>query len=208
MEGDVSFTFRQPRSYRNRCRCRIRRSSPPARGPRRSSPSGSLGIGSLNFLIGTDEDLTRKVQQYRKAVASLRRDRATRQQSLLLPRRWRWCWPTTAKPASMGFAAHASSAKACRPISFRRHRVFGPLDVAREPLPPSRLARADGQSFRRGSPLSAVIGDPVAAREAVSRFRDTGVDELMLVMQMGTVPHEIVMESIRTFADQVMPHFA
>jgi hypothetical protein len=27
------------------------------------------------------------------------------------------------------------------------------------------------------------------------------------VMQMGTVPNEIVMESIRTFAAHVMPHF-
>jgi hypothetical protein len=27
-------------------------------------------------------------------------------------------------------------------------------------------------------------------------------------MQMGTVPHETVMESLRTFAEQVMPHFA
>ena len=67
-------------------------------------------------------------------------------------------------------------------------RVFGPLDVAREPLPPSRLAEQMANRSRRGSPLSAVIGDPVAAREAVSRFRDTGVDELMLVMQWAPCP--------------------
>ena len=30
----------------------------------------------------------------------------------------------------------------------------------------------------------------------------------ILVMQMGTVPHELVMESLRTFAEKVMPHFA
>ncbi len=36
---------------------------------------------------------------------------------------------------------------------------------------------------------------------------EIGVDELILVMQMGTVPHELIMESIRTFAEQVMPHF-
>jgi hypothetical protein len=27
-------------------------------------------------------------------------------------------------------------------------------------------------------------------------------------MQLGTVPHEIVCESLRTFAEEVMPHFA
>jgi hypothetical protein len=27
-------------------------------------------------------------------------------------------------------------------------------------------------------------------------------------MQLGTVPHEIVCESLRTFAEHVMPHFS
>ena len=58
-----------------------------------------------------------------------------------------------------------------------------------------------------GSQVTLVVGDPACARETVERFRDIGVDELILVMQMGTVPHDIVMESLRTFAEQVMPHF-
>jgi hypothetical protein len=35
-----------------------------------------------------------------------------------------------------------------------------------------------------------------------------GVDELILVMQMGTLPQELILESLRTFAEEVMPHFA
>ncbi len=42
----------------------------------------------------------------------------------------------------------------------------------------------------------------------LARFVDIGVDELILVMQMGTVPHELIVESMRTFAEKVMPHFA
>ena len=49
---------------------------------------------------------------------------------------------------------------------------------------------------------------PEAAKETVARFADIGVDELILVMQMGTVPHELIMQSLRTFAEKVMPHFA
>jgi hypothetical protein len=52
-----------------------------------------------------------------------------------------------------------------------------------------------------------VIGDPVAARETVSRFEDAGVDELILVMQVGTQPANLVLESIRTFGEKVLPHF-
>jgi hypothetical protein len=41
----------------------------------------------------------------------------------------------------------------------------------------------------------------------VQRFVSAGVDELILVMQMGTVPHELAVKSMRTFAEKVMPHF-
>jgi alkanesulfonate monooxygenase SsuD/methylene tetrahydromethanopterin reductase-like flavin-dependent oxidoreductase (luciferase family) len=169
--------------------------------------AGSLGIGSLNFLIGTDEDLTRKVQQYRKAVAS----------SAAIGRRVNnhFCATPMAlvladdrKACEHGFRGARFFGESLSTYFFSPHRVFGPLDVAREPLPTARLAEQMASRSRCGAALSTVIGDPVAAREAISRFRDTGVDELMLVMQMGTVPQEIVMESIRTFADHVMPHFA
>ena len=52
-----------------------------------------------------------------------------------------------------------------------------------------------------------VHGPEAALIVAAARFHDIGVDELMLVMQMGTVPHELVMESLRTFGEKVMPHF-
>ncbi len=59
-----------------------------------------------------------------------------------------------------------------------------------------------------GSQATLIVGDPACTRETVDRFKDIGVDELILVMQMGTVPHELVLESLRTFAEKVMPHFA
>lgn len=60
----------------------------------------------------------------------------------------------------------------------------------------------------KGSQLATIIGSPNVARETVQRFVDAGVDELILVMQMGTIPNEIVLESVRTFAEKVMPHFS
>jgi len=54
---------------------------------------------------------------------------------------------------------------------------------------------------------NACIGDPAAAKDYVARFVDIGVDELIFVMQMGTVPMELVTESIKTFGEKVLPHF-
>ena len=46
-----------------------------------------------------------------------------------------------------------------------------------------------------------------SARESIQRFVDVGVDEVILVMQTGTTPHELVMESIQTFGEDVLPYF-
>jgi alkanesulfonate monooxygenase SsuD/methylene tetrahydromethanopterin reductase-like flavin-dependent oxidoreductase (luciferase family) len=169
--------------------------------------AGSLGVGSLNFLAGTDEDLTRKVQLYRQAAAKsaatgrrLNNHFCCTPMALVLADDRRAC--------EHGFRGARFFAESLATYFYSPTRVAGPLDIARDPLPAALLAEQMANRSRRGSPLNAIIGDPIAAREAVSRFRETGVDELMLVMQMGSVPHELVMESIGTFADQVMPHFS
>ena len=54
----------------------------------------------------------------------------------------------------------------------------------------------------RGSldaPAMNVLGDPAHCKDICLRFQEAGVDELILVMQCGTVPHDVVMESIKTF---------
>jgi alkanesulfonate monooxygenase SsuD/methylene tetrahydromethanopterin reductase-like flavin-dependent oxidoreductase (luciferase family) len=107
-----------------------------------------------------------------------------------------------------GFRGARFFGEALATYFFSPTRIVGPLDVTRDSLTPQKLAEQMERRTRAGSQLVAVIGDPTAARESVARFQAAGVDELILVMQLGTVPHAIVMESIRTFAERVMPHFA
>src|SRR5262249_48033067 len=91
---------------------------------------------------------------------------------------------------------------------FSGRRPTGRLPVPRDFLPEVEIGRAIALRNAGKSPVSAIVGDPARAREAVDRYVAIGVDELILVMQMGTVPHEIVMESIRTFGEKVMPYYA
>ena len=91
---------------------------------------------------------------------------------------------------------------------YRGERPVGAIPIKKDFLPNDYV-----RDFRRvrntpQSQLSSVIGDPHAARESVQRFVDAGVDELMLVMQTGTTPHELVMESIRTLGEKVAPYFS
>ncbi len=167
---------------------------------------GALGLGALNFAIGNDQYLEQKIANYRKAVAGAapkhyqKNDHfAVTPAALVLP--------DDRKACEHGFRGARFFSESLSAYYFSGRRPVGPLDVPRDFLPEGELEEI--RRFRNGpdSPLLAVIGDPSAACEAVARFREAGVDEIILVMQMGTVPHELILQSIRTFAEQVMPRF-
>lgn len=50
-------------------------------------------------------------------------------------------------------------------------------------------------------------GSAADAIAYVERLADAGVDEIMCLIQMGTVPHEAAMETIRLWGASVIPHF-
>ena len=39
-------------------------------------------------------------------------------------------------------------------------------------------------------------------------LKEAGADEIMCIMQMGGVPHEVAMETIRQYGEYVIPHFS
>jgi hypothetical protein len=50
-------------------------------------------------------------------------------------------------------------------------------------------------------------GDADTAIAYVERLREIGVDEVMCLVQMGTVPQAACMETIRQWGERVIPHF-
>jgi hypothetical protein len=51
------------------------------------------------------------------------------------------------------------------------------------------------------------LGDADTAIAYVERLRDAGVDNVMCLIQMGTLTQDEMMESIRIFGEKVIPHF-
>jgi alkanesulfonate monooxygenase SsuD/methylene tetrahydromethanopterin reductase-like flavin-dependent oxidoreductase (luciferase family) len=174
--------------------------------PESAKQVGALGIGALNFALGTDKYLKQKVADYREAVASARPKAYQLNNSFA-------CTPPTLvlpddrKACEYGFRGARFFAESMATYYFGSERPIGKLNVPRDFLAPDELK--DAMAFRaaEGSQCNSIIGDPSAAKEMVSRFVDVGVDELICVMQLGTVPHELIMESIRTFGEQVIPQF-
>lgn len=168
--------------------------------------AGLLGLGVLNFVFGGDAVLEQKVREYREAVASARVNRAKTNHFACAPATL--VLPDDRRACELGFAGARFFLESLQRYYLRNDRPVGPLQVNRGPLAPDELADAMALRNTPGSPVATIIGDPEVARETVARYAAAGVDELLLVMQMGTIPHEAVMESIRTFAAEVMPAFA
>jgi len=51
------------------------------------------------------------------------------------------------------------------------------------------------------------LGDADTAIAYVERLRTAGVDNVMCLIQMGTLTQDEMMGSIRIFGEQVIPHF-
>ena len=168
---------------------------------------GKLGLGALNFAFGSDDYLAQKVTEYRRAVAGAKP--IGRQKN-----DWFACTPASLileddrEACRHGLRGARFFSESMARYYLSGTRPVGRLDVPRDFLGDADLEAARAARNAPGSTVNTVCGDPVAARECVARFVDAGVDELILVMQMGTVPHELVMRSLRVFAEKVAPHFA
>lgn len=168
---------------------------------------GKLGIGALNFALGDALSLEEKVRGYKQAVRDARPEGRQKND-------WFACTPVTLclpddrEAVRWGLRGATFFQEALATYYFSGQRPLGRLPIPRD-LPSED--DVTGAMELRGAPEAPalnVIGDPARCREQVERFAAAGVDELILVMQVGTVPHEMVMRSIQLFGEQVLPHFA
>lgn len=175
-------------------------------GPDSHAEMGALGLGALNFAAGSIDYLASKVSAYRNAIAraepagiAVTNQFACTPAALVLD--------DDRKACAYGFRGARFFVQSLGQYYFTGGRPTGLLAVNRDFFAEGDLDLAMQQRNSPNDIQNACVGDPAMAREYVQRFADIGVDELILVMQMGTVPSELVTESIRTFGEKVLPHF-
>lgn len=83
-------------------------------------------------------------------------------------------------------------------IERSRDRFVAYLSEAKVPLGPNTTATFN---------VEHAYGSTSTAIEYVERLVDAGADEIMCLIQMGTVPHGVCMETIRHWGETVIPHF-
>jgi len=55
--------------------------------------------------------------------------------------------------------------------------------------------------------IDHAYGDTADAIRYITELQEAGADEIMCIMQMGTVPHEAIMETIEAYGKTIIPHF-
>jgi alkanesulfonate monooxygenase SsuD/methylene tetrahydromethanopterin reductase-like flavin-dependent oxidoreductase (luciferase family) len=169
--------------------------------------AGQMGVGVLNFSANGYQDLRNRVLSYKNAAKNA------------CPSEWqkndRFCMttytcvlPDDNQACTHGFTG-ANYFRDSYDLYYNKkiRPPVGPLAIRRDPISLDILrllkdARNDDEH------TLSIIGDPIAAREKVSMFHDAGVDEVLLIMQLGLIPNEIIRQSLRCFAEEVMSHFS
>jgi alkanesulfonate monooxygenase SsuD/methylene tetrahydromethanopterin reductase-like flavin-dependent oxidoreductase (luciferase family) len=175
--------------------------------PQGAEEIGKLGVGVLSFALGHDDMIAAMVASYRNAIAQATPE-AYRKNDHFACTPTALCLMDDRKACRYGFRGGSYFNRAMAAYYQAGTRQVGPLGLQCNFLPEEDLTRAMALRGTRDSAGLTLTGDPSFCREMAARYRAAGVDELILIMQLGTVPHDIVMESIRTFGEEVLPHFS
>ena len=72
----------------------------------------------------------------------------------------------------------------------------------RDPRPDARARSRSG--LEKGA---AIVGTPDECAEALQKWVDIGVDQLIMGPSGSTYPHELLEETVKLFGDEVIPRF-
>jgi len=168
----------------------------------------SQGVGALCFAIGDEKALGELVQSYRDAfVDDESRPYQANNHIALTPQAF--CLKDDHEACKFGYGGLRFFNQTMGVYYFgKSRRTSVPKFVRRTPPSDEEIAAYINHRGTEDAAGLPVIGDPAYCREVISRYKETGVDEIILVMQLSIAPGEAVLESIRTFGEDVLPHFA
>lgn len=180
--------------------------------------AGRKGIGALCFTIGAPGELEERIASYRRAVAAAPEQVGSFKNDQV---------------AAFTIAHCDESDRVAREIAGPQamwyfetiKKIYAPVWQSRsiEDVPPSyrwhalhvtqseRIRGSDEKvrnDYNRLIDSGAMcIGDPAACIRTVDTYRSYGADQVCAMFQVGRVPHDQILKSIRLFGEKVIPVF-
>jgi alkanesulfonate monooxygenase SsuD/methylene tetrahydromethanopterin reductase-like flavin-dependent oxidoreductase (luciferase family) len=90
--------------------------------------------------------------------------------------------------------------------SFGHHYLYGEHEPGKTDVW-AKYRSTPGAGVGVEGTRAAIIGTPQDAREGLRIWRDTGLDQVILLTQCGNMPHEATCQSLELLAQEVMPEF-
>jgi alkanesulfonate monooxygenase SsuD/methylene tetrahydromethanopterin reductase-like flavin-dependent oxidoreductase (luciferase family) len=162
--------------------------------------AGSKGIGALGFGISEPGVLDHLVKTYKKAVAGCEpvgafvNDRTAAATVCV-------CAPTREEAKSLAKAAELFTPFAKQEV--KGYEYYKKMAEAAVATADYRLSIADLD--KRIEAGAVMVGDPEDCLRVAKVYESAGVDLLLMLVQVGALPHEKVMQTIDLVGRHVMP---
>jgi alkanesulfonate monooxygenase SsuD/methylene tetrahydromethanopterin reductase-like flavin-dependent oxidoreductase (luciferase family) len=184
-------------------------------GPETHEIAGRKGMGLLSFILlaGPDE-LADRIKLYRRGLSECKPvGKAINAQAAA--HKLTFCAPTNAEARRVAEEAV---------MWYVRSAAAGFADLMKglchnNPSPEVPVPLGDSYAYLKGGAFderkmnfdyllesdAIIVGDPDTCVQKIKKYRQAGLDQLLLMTQMYNIPHEQIMQSIRLFGEYVIP---
>jgi alkanesulfonate monooxygenase SsuD/methylene tetrahydromethanopterin reductase-like flavin-dependent oxidoreductase (luciferase family) len=182
--------------------------------------AGELGSGVLSFGFSPPDQLREQMATYRAAIATAERPYGVVNEQVAFATPF-LCAETDEEAleaaaeavlwfveCSFKFIGQWSQVDA---KGYEFYRKLGTDFIPMPDLTPEEAAglSPQAQAVKKGVKSGVFcVGSPQTCADVVQRYVDHGVDQLILVAQLGYMTNDLIQDSLRRFAAEVMPRFA
>jgi alkanesulfonate monooxygenase SsuD/methylene tetrahydromethanopterin reductase-like flavin-dependent oxidoreductase (luciferase family) len=176
--------------------------------------AGRKGVGALCFTLAQPGQMKERIDRYRNAIATAPEQAGMFKNNQVGAFTVVYCDDENQRARDLGGPNALWYYETLR-------NIYDPVWMQRklEDVPPSyrwhaQLVRSDDRVGNKGWDYNQLIdngsmcvGDPDHCIRTIEKYEVAGADQLLCFMQVGRIPHEKVMNSIRLFGKHVIPYF-
>jgi alkanesulfonate monooxygenase SsuD/methylene tetrahydromethanopterin reductase-like flavin-dependent oxidoreductase (luciferase family) len=174
--------------------------------PNTIETAARTGIGALSFSIGSPEKMAERVRLYHELFDQAEPiGRVTNRK--VAATSFMYCGETEreAREHGIGPALYFNDYLARYFSVWNQENYSGTSYAAHKEVYKVRPGGIDAERLVDNG--TWLIGAPESLGRTLERWREAGVDQMILMVQLGYAKHERIMASLRRFAQEVMPRF-
>jgi len=171
--------------------------------------AADYGIGVLAFGVGAPGDVVESVKRYKQRIAKPARQAGQLVNNAVAPATMLFCAEDQRKAIEMGgVAALWYGAQVARLFApWAGQEIKGYEYYHQLTQDPEFLQQFARPYEERLQDRYSLVGTPDKVAEGIAAYTEVGVDQIIGIVQVGRIPHDDILKSIRLFGEEVLPRF-